>query len=62
MEIKEPDLRPGKMCAIRAPSGSFGGRRRSAVWLEVMLDPSGMVTLMPVDAGWMLVTGQSGVT
>ena len=40
MEIRDPDVRVGKMCAVQASSGRKG-IWRLAVWLDVMVLPSG---------------------
>ena len=40
MEMRDPDVRVGKMCAVQASSGRKG-MWRLAVWLDVMVLPSG---------------------
>ena len=40
MEVGDPDVRVGKMCAVHASSGRKG-MWRLAVWLDVMVPPSG---------------------
>ena len=40
MELRDPDVRVGKMCAVQASSGRKG-MWRLAVWLDVMVLPSG---------------------
>ena len=50
MEIREPDVRSGKMCAWQAESGRRG-MFKVAMWVEVMRLPSGSKTEMLGLAG-----------
>jgi hypothetical protein len=56
MEMREPDARVGKMWASQACGGSIGIFRR-AVWVDVMVLPSGSKTEMLGLAGRMLRLG-----
>ena len=58
MESREPEERAGKMWATHAVAGRCG-RSRVAVWVEVMVVPSGRRTEMPGEAGWRLRWGVS---
>jgi hypothetical protein len=54
--MREPEARSGKIWAWHAPGGRKG-KQRSAVWVEVMVEPFGMRTEMPGLAGRLLVWG-----
>lgn len=54
MDMREPEVRRGKMCAWQAMVGRLG-RWMLAVWLEIMLLPSGSVTEMPGLASFLSV-------
>ena len=43
MEMRDSDVRVGKMCAVHASSGRKG-LWRLVVWLDVMVLPSGSMT------------------
>lgn len=60
MEMREPEARVGKMCAWRAESGR-PGMVSSAVWVDVMVLPSGSRTVMPGEAAMRLECGASMV-
>ena len=59
-EMREPEARVGKMCAWRAERGR-PGMASSAVWVEVMVLPSGSRTVMPGVAAMRLEWGASMV-
>ena len=56
MDRREPEERAGKMWATHAAAGRCG-RSRVAVWVEVMVVPSGRRTEMPGEAVWRLRWG-----
>ena len=56
MEMRDPDVRVGKMCAVHASSGRKG-MWRLAVWLDVMVLPSGSMTMRLGLAMVLLVYG-----
>ena len=56
MEISEPEMSDGKMCASHASDGS-DGMCKLAVWLDLMRLPSGSMTEMPGSATRLLVKG-----
>jgi hypothetical protein len=59
-EMREPEAKVGKMWARRAVSGK-PGMLSSAVWVEVMVLPSGRSTVMPGEAGRRLKCGAAMV-
>ena len=56
MLSSDVSLREGKMCAVEVAGGSLG-RRRDAVWVDLIMEWSGKVTETGRCVGWTLKVG-----